>query len=420
MNKFDDIIKQKVEQFEVPYNEAHWAEMEGKLNSIRSTKITKNIFSAIGAITILSIASYLIYTNISTTHINTEAVANNNKVNEVIVENNKNLNTNNNKINKNIATPDNIDEITNEVIEPNIIQEEKNSDNKIIETNNNVEEKTNPISIENDGNNTTLNAKFIVYNNKVCLGEKVSFEALTKNLPVSYFWDFGDGTTSNKANPTHIYNESGNYDVTLTLVNRKTGDEIKNTEKNSVAILPQPYAEFSYVEISLSHDDNKLKYPYTEFSSKANENTNSYTWNFGNGETSSSQNPKIIYKKKGDFQVVLTVKNNYGCNNAISKNVSIIQEHNLLAPNSFKPDGDGLNETFIPKALLGWEVQFEMIIIDKASKPIYKTTDKNEPWNGKLNNTGSLLEADLYFWQVITYDAEGTPHRFYGQVNLIK
>ncbi|OFY99520.1 MAG: hypothetical protein A3K10_16100 [Bacteroidetes bacterium RIFCSPLOWO2_12_FULL_31_6] len=416
MNKFDDIIKQKVEQFEVPYNEAHWAEMEGKLNTIRSTKITKNIFSAIGAMAILSIASYFIYTNISTTHINTETVTNNNKVNEVLVENNNDFNTNNiNKAKKNVVTPVLVDEITNKVIEPKIVQEEK-----IIENNNNVEEKTNPTIVESDGNNVMLNAEFIVFNNKVCLGEKVSFEAISKNLPVSYSWDFGDGTTSNKANPTHIYNECGNYDVTLTLINRKTGDEIKNTEKNSVAILPQPNVEFSYAETSVSHDDNKLKYPYTEFSSKANENISSYTWNFGNGEKSSSQNPKIIYSKKGDFQVVLNVKNIYGCSNAISKNVTITQDFSVLAPNSFSPDGDGLNETFIPKALLGWEVQFEMTIIDKASKLIYKTTDKNEPWNGKLNNTGSLLEVDLYFWQVITYDAEGIPHRFHGHFNLMK
>src|SRR5680860_701635 len=62
MNNFNDIIKQKVEQFEVPYNDAHWAEMEGKLNSIRTTKIRKNILSGAGAIVVLAVSSYFIFT----------------------------------------------------------------------------------------------------------------------------------------------------------------------------------------------------------------------------------------------------------------------------------------------------------------------------------------------------------------------
>ncbi len=43
MDNFDKIIKEGVERFEVPYNDAHWAEMEGRLNKIRSTKIRNNI-----------------------------------------------------------------------------------------------------------------------------------------------------------------------------------------------------------------------------------------------------------------------------------------------------------------------------------------------------------------------------------------
>jgi len=421
MNKFDEIIKQKVEQFEVPYNDAHWAEMEGKLNAIRSAKITKNIFSAIGAIAILSVAGYFIYTNISTTSINNQVVVNDNNKEESVLKNNKTLNNKTSTTqNNNVSNPIVDEEKSNQLIEPEILQQENNSNKNSIDNKNNVEEKTNPTIVENNENNVILNADFIVFNNKVCLGEKVSFEAISKNVPVSYSWNFGDGTTSTKANPSHVYNESGNYDVTLTLINRKTGSEIKNTEKNSVVIFPQPNAEFNYTETSVNHDDNKLKYPYTEFSSKFTDNTDSYSWNLGNGDKSISQNPKTIYMKQGDFQVVLTVKNNYGCYASVSKNVTSTQDFSLLAPNTFSPDGDGNNETFIPKALLGWEVQFEMSIMDKANKLIYKTTDKNEPWNGKLNNTGSLLEDGLYFWQVITYDALGTPHRFNGQIKIMK
>ena len=422
MNKFDEIIKQKVEQFEVPYNDAHWAEMEGKLNTIKYAKITKNIFGVVGAITILSVAGYFIYTNNSTTQTNTQVVVDDNTIKaKSVVEEFKNLKNNTNAIQKNNNENPIVDEEkSNQLIEPKTTQEVINTDKNSTENNNGFEEKTNPSIIENDGNNIILNADFIVFNNKVCFGEKVSFEAISKNLPVSYLWNFGDGTTSNKVNPTHVYNESGNYDVSLTLRNRKTGSEIKNIKNNAVIIMPQPKADFNYNEISLIHDNNKLTYPYTEFSITPAETSYSYVWNFGNGEKSTSQTPKTIYMKQGDFQVTLTVKNNYGCYASVSKNIANTQDFSLLAPNTFSPDGDGNNETFIPKALLGWEVQFEMSIMDKANKLIYKTTDKNEPWNGKINNTGVLLEAGIYFWQVITYDAEGIPHRFNGQIKIMR
>jgi gliding motility-associated-like protein len=421
MNNFDEIVKQQLEQFEVPYNDAHWAEMDEKLNSIRTTKIKKNIFSAAGGVAVIAISSFYIFPliNDNPTIEKSNYVAKDNTTEYVVNDNKPNT-----KISESIISDKKVNNevvlIEDEVIEelqPEILIEENPIENKVVEKNI-KEEEIIPITIEPKSN--SLNAEFIVYNNRVCLNEEVSFEAVEKNLPVSYAWDFGDGTTSNKVNPKHIYKESGKYDVTLTLINRKTGNEVKHTEINSTVILPLPKTDFSYAEISLTKDDNKLKYPYTEFSSKDIERTNSHVWNFGNGATSSAQNPKIIFDKKGEFQVMLTVKNSYGCYNTLSKNVSIKQDVDLFAPNAFTPNNNGDNESFIPKALLGWDVLFEMTIINKASKVIYKTTDKNEPWNGKLNNTGALLSEGLYFWQVITYDAEGISHRHHGQVHLIK
>ena len=86
----------------------------------------------------------------------------------------------------------------------------------------------------------------------------------------------------------------------------------------------------------------------------------------------------------------------------------------------FSPDKNGNNDVFIPKALLEWDVQFKMTIIDKSGKTVYQTSDKNEPWNGKMNNTGRTLDNGIYLWQVVTYDAEGTPHTHQGKINLIK
>ena len=64
MDDFNKIIKQKVEQFEVPYNDSHWAEMNGKLDAIHIAKIRNTTLGLVGAIAVIAISSYFIFTNI--------------------------------------------------------------------------------------------------------------------------------------------------------------------------------------------------------------------------------------------------------------------------------------------------------------------------------------------------------------------
>ena len=65
-----------------------------------------------------------------------------------------------------------------------------------------------------------------------------------------------------------------------------------------------------------------------------------------------------------------------------------------------------------------WDVQFKMSIIDKSSKVVYETSDRYEPWNGKLNNIGQLLDEGIYLWKITAYDADGNPHHHHGKITL--
>ena len=423
MDNFDKIIKQKVEQFEVPYNEAHWEEMDSKLNSIRSAKIKNNVFGSAAVIAVVAISSYFIFSDNSSPIHNDNNVTPEKNTTELIVVNESNPATISKETttNSEVSTPNVANEVVNEennseelneiekisvenkTSEKNLVNQEKKSDNKVSSQDNSV------------------NPEFIVYNNKVCLGEVVSFESMENDAPVSYTWNFGDGTISHKANPKHIYKDSHVYSVTLTLLNRQTGKEYTSIQEDVVTIMSKPKANFSYTELSLQHDDNKLKHPYTTFKVKDVNKNNSYSWSFGNGQTSTSINGKTIFKKKGSYTTTLTVKSNLnGCVNIVEEKITIKQGVELFAPNTFTPNNSGGNETFIPKALLGWDVQFEMTIIDMGGNLIYKTSDTSEPWNGKMNNTGSVLKEGSYLWQVIIYDADGTSHRYHDQILLMK
>lgn len=425
MDNFDKIIKQKVEQFEVPYNEAHWAEMDQKLNAIRVTKIKKTIFGSAAIIAVVAISSYFIFSNTETSIKNSNNIIANDNTTEVVlnnVVNPKEENTatvdNNKVVKENVL----VNENTVEANDIEVTVEENNNETNITDNSILKEEKeNNNTQSKIETNNNTVNTDFIVYNNRVCLGEEVSFESSENDEPVSYTWNFGDGTISHEANPKHAYKDSRVYTVSLSLLNRRTGVEYPSSiQYDVVTILPTPKTNFTYSEVAVKHDDNKLKYPYTTFKVKEIDKQNAYKWTFGNGEVSTSVNGKTIYEKKGNYTITLVVNHINGCVKSITKKVTIKNGTNLFVENAFSPNGDGDNETFIPKALLKWDVQFEMTIIDKSGSLVYKTTDRNEPWNGKMNNSGKVLNEGIYLWKVVTYDAEGTPHTHHDQIHLIK
>ncbi len=434
MDKFDKILKEKVENFEIPYNDAHWAEMEGKLDKIRATKIKTTILSIAAGVVGLGIAGYLIFsptaTNKNTTQNN--LATNNTETPELIKENKSETNVADNKPTITEEEVINTLESTtinqpSEQIEP--VEKETTNENNIdviytdhketITTNNNSETENNSVN-NNAIVNTKITADFIVYNNSICVGEEVSFESIETDAQVSYLWNFGDGEISYETNPTHIYEHHGAYDVTLTLINKQTGEEFTKIKHDAVQILPVPKTYFTYNEESKKHDDNKLSYPYTIFKVKDVEKGTSYKWNFGNNHISTGKETKTTYQKADNYIVTLIAENEFGCVKTDQKRVKIKDGINLFAPDAFTPNQDGTNENFIPVALLEWNIPFEMIISNKAGTTVYKTTDKNEPWNGKLNNSGQLLEQGIYFWQIIITDAYGVKHSYRGNIKIIR
>lgn len=71
---------------------------------------------------------------------------------------------------------------------------------------------------ENNPNQAPV-AAFTPSATSTCLGNTISFNDFSTNTPTTWAWDFGDGTTSNQQNPTHVYSNAGNYTVTLTVTN---------------------------------------------------------------------------------------------------------------------------------------------------------------------------------------------------------
>ena len=133
----------------------------------------------------------------------------------------------------------------------------------------------------------------------------VSFTDLSTNSPTSWEWAFGDGNNSAEQNPSHEYTSAGDYTVSLTVTN--AGGQDTEIESNYVHVDPPgpqpPVADFSG---SPTSGEAPLLVSFTDLSTNS---PTSWSWSFGDGGSSTAQNPSHEYTSAGDHTVSLTVTN---------------------------------------------------------------------------------------------------------------
>jgi PKD repeat protein/Zn-dependent protease len=123
-------------------------------------------------------------------------------------------------------------------------------------------------------------------------------------LPMTYHWDFGDGASSAMQNPTHTYRNTGDYTVSLTVTN-KYGSDTKTVAGFIGAGFP-PEAHFSASPV-----DGTIPLTVT-FTDLSKNTPTDWNWDFGDGTTSSDQNPAHTYTQAGLYEVRLKVSNHFG------------------------------------------------------------------------------------------------------------
>jgi PKD repeat protein len=141
----------------------------------------------------------------------------------------------------------------------------------------------------------------------VNINEPVKFTDKSSNSPTSWKWEFGDTAESTAQNPTHAYQVKGIYTVTLTTRNDNGKDG--ETKKDYINVGMGPKADFRPVNVPYSQFQVPKSVQFIDLSTQL---PTSWAWDFGDGATSTDQNPSHLYMKEGTYTVKLTVKNNFG------------------------------------------------------------------------------------------------------------
>ncbi|MBA2422788.1 MAG: PKD domain-containing protein, partial [Chitinophagales bacterium] len=324
-----------------------------------------------------------------------------------------------------------------------------------------------------------FNAAFTISPALICFNDEVSFTNNSEGDNLSYNWLFGDGTSSDLENASHIYDAPGTYEVQL-VISGQAGciDTVTQQLQVYPNILPgfsvsdAPYCvgnEISFTDVSVG-------------------NAGLWEWDFGDGTTSTVQNPTHTYSVPDTFLVHLTVTDNfcgqgefstfivvntiptpqlredtilctneplilsanaagtsylwstgdtsptisvpapeettnysvivdnYGCIGTDSVLISIDCVFGL--PSAFSPNGDGKNDLLHPLGSLLSD--YQMIIYNRWGQEVYNRRTNNllEGWDGQLN--GEPQEMGVYVFIINATFVSGESFSKTGNITLVR
>lgn len=251
-------------------------------------------------------------------------------------------------------------------------------------------------------------AGFSVLPQPACVGGEVSFIDGSLHA-MSHLWYFGDGASSTASAPSHVFGAPGLYDVVL-IVTGAGGCSDTLAVQEGVHVHPAPLAGFSMDTMASAPN----VFRFTDLSVGGA----SRLWDFGDGTSSGLPDPVHMFPGDGGgYTVCLTVENSFGCMDAACQYLVVPADPEVYVPNAFTPNGDGVNDVFLPvlNGFFGWE--YRLTIFDRWGAVLHETRDPGRGWNGR--SRGRDVQVGVYVWK-LELESSGDIRDFTGHVSLVR
>lgn len=246
---------------------------------------------------------------------------------------------------------------------------------------------------------------FVTSADEVCEGQSITFTGdylAIGNTGIK--WSFGDNTVISNVNPiNHSFEPSGSYTVKLTASYRICPD---TSFSKTITVKPFPGINLG-PDTTICPNGDPLQISDIG-PNAANPNA---TWVWNTGQTG----PSITVNHPGNYSATITVD---GC--SASDDVDIRKDCYVDIPNSFTPNGDGLNDYFFPRQFLSRSVtSFKMQVFNRWGQIIFETTKTDgRGWDGNFNDKAQ--PAGVYVYLMDVSFANGVKEHYQGNVTLIR
>ncbi|MGB1040377.1 MAG: PKD domain-containing protein [Flavobacteriales bacterium] len=443
-NNFEDIIRESLNNHEVPYEAGAWEKFQSNLPA--STPFYKSKWFIGGVAVLAIIAGTSIFLNTVGDNITSNIVSDLNK--KVLASGESSSNKNNETETSTVSSEENTDNEessskyivqidTTEIKTPNTT-DNNNSDPEWIKgpgfaTNqpNDKEDKT-PASKPSENKKPATNDDKVksnvetkpktpevkirkIYKNSfnlaktACEGESINLTPSSYSPNHTYKWIINNGLTSFKGrNITYNPSVTGNTSVKLIVID-ENGKELTSVTKTTVVNKKPENA------IQINEEENTT---YNSFEVTSFNSGNSVYWNMGDGTTSSENTFNHTYKQAGIYTVEYTLTNRNGCHLTETKKIEVKGLYNIRPDYGFSPNGDNINDNFLPEELKTLNVPFEMSIYSRSGQQIYTTKSKDRPWDGNLQD-GSRSPFGTYVWVVTLTNEYGVSEVYKGTITNV-
>jgi desulfoferrodoxin (superoxide reductase-like protein) len=414
--KLENSFKEKLENFEMPYEKSAWDQFSKKLDQTTTPKgkSFKPLHFAAMVVGIAAIGSVIYYAtqnndeNLPQSKYNKELMALQNtdksddKIDQKetpIIETKSDESKEENMISTDDQKQINNGKETSVNSGPKTVKttEEDNNINPVSDKKKQNEQIDNSSKTESKKENDAPTAKdpkrrFIagtIVSTEICEGESVKIQ---NN-------DQEDGFVRIKLKNTDLTIPAGQFtEVKMTssedvLFLNEIGQVI---ERKHIIVHAKPQVDFTF-EANLF--ENGL--PVSYFNAYGTFKT--FEWDFDNNQHARGAEVQTQFYEKGEYNVKLKVTDHNNCSTTKTRKVEIENEYNLMASNAFRPnDHDHRTRTFMPYALAQRDLDFELVIVDpKTHAVIFKSTDSSKGWDGIDQRTGQMTNANTtYVWKV--------------------
>ena len=235
------------------------------------------------------------------------------------------------------------------------------------------------------------------------------YSALATSTSIATQW-----TVDQKVYPGKTFSKDftvpGNYTITGNF--RDTLTNCINTRTFVVEAYPVPIADFSFLPEKPIENLDEVTFTNTS----KGEEQKKWDWFFVNnqGYRSQNKNTEYLFTEAGLYPVAMIVTNSWGCADTVVKALRIESDLTVYVPNVFTPNGDDLNEVFLP--IVRAIKSYELLVFDRWGTKIFSTTNTETGWDGTYK--GEACKMDVYVWKINLSSVNGEMKTMTGNVML--